>query len=53
MDPKGMYSFHLDFVVWDNYLWKCMNRDWVPGGHSELQMPSGVYIHPDTLNSGA
>ncbi|XP_078503049.1 T-box transcription factor T isoform X2 [Lissotriton helveticus] len=53
LDPNAMYSFLLDFVAADNHRWKYVNGEWVPGGKPEPQVPSCVYIHPDSPNFGA
>ncbi|KAK6329512.1 hypothetical protein J4Q44_G00014900 [Coregonus suidteri] len=53
LDPNAMYSFLLDFVAVDNHRWKYVNGEWVPGGKPEPQVPSCVYIHPDSPNFGA
>ncbi|XP_069463818.1 T-box transcription factor T [Ambystoma mexicanum] len=53
LDPNAMYSFLLDFVSVDNHRWKYVNGEWVPGGKPEPQVPSCVYIHPDSPNFGA
>ncbi|TEA33893.1 hypothetical protein DBR06_SOUSAS10610007, partial [Sousa chinensis] len=31
-DPNTMCCFILDFVTESNHFWKCVNREWVPGG---------------------
>ncbi|XP_040206572.1 T-box transcription factor T-like [Rana temporaria] len=53
LDPNAMYSFLMDFVTADNNRWKYVNGEWVPGGKPEPQVPSCVYIHPDSPNFGA
>ncbi|XP_018413210.1 PREDICTED: brachyury protein-like isoform X2 [Nanorana parkeri] len=53
LDPNAMYSLLMDFVTADNNRWKYVNGEWVPGGKPEPQVPSCVYIHPDSPNFGA
>ena len=38
LDPNTKYCFLLDFVMGNSHLWKCVNKDWVPGGQVVSQL---------------
>ncbi|CBY35164.1 unnamed protein product, partial [Oikopleura dioica] len=53
LDENAMYTVLLDFTAADNHRWKYVNGEWVPGGKPEPQVPSSVYMHPDSPNFGS
>ncbi|CAB4063364.1 T-box transcription factor TBX1,T-box transcription factor T,T-box transcription factor TBX6,Optomotor-blind protein,T-box transcription factor T homolog 2,T-box protein VegT,T-box transcription factor TBX1-A,T-box transcription factor TBX3,T-box transcription factor TBX15,T-box transcription factor TBX20,T-box transcription factor TBX18,T-box transcription factor TBX22,T-box protein 2,T-box transcription factor TBX1-B,T-box protein VegT-A,T-box transcription factor mls-1,T-box transcription factor TBX21,T len=53
LDPSSKYFVLLDLILADDCRYKFTGKEWVVAGKAEPQMPSRLFVHPDSPASGA
>ena len=53
LDPKQKYFILLDLILADDCRYKFSGKEWNVAGKAEPQLPSKLFIHPDSPATGA
>ena len=53
LDPKQKYFILLDLILADDCRYKFTGKEWNVAGKAEPQLPSKLFIHPDSPATGA
>ena len=53
LDPQAKYFILMDLVLADDCRYKFTGKEWTVAGKAEPQMPSRLFIHPDSPATGA
>ncbi len=53
LDEKALYYVLVDLVLCDDCRYKYTGKEWTVAGKAEPQMPSRLFIHPDSPATGA
>ena len=53
LDPQAKYFILMDLVLADDCRYKFTGKEWTVAGKAEPQMPSRLFIHPDSPATGS
>ena len=52
LQPHRMYSIAVEFVQQGDHRWKYIDGEWAHAGKADQELPSSVYIHPNSPKFG-